>query len=144
MLRPIEISTAVEDLKKHSLASLHGEIARLVYLASTRDYNTGEYYHDGLAVTFTQEITSRAIAQCHEEVFQRVLKAPLEELVSDLEEYIKGGYSKDEIIRTWLTLEPYRVIIPLTCDPLSARLFCSNLMIALAILESRAKNRPTN
>lgn len=144
MLRPIEMSAAVEDLKKHSLASLHGEIARLVYLAATRDYNTGQYYHDGLASRFTQEIANKAIAECHEQVFQRVVEAPLEELVSQLEEYARGDYSEEEIISTWLNLEPYRVIIPLTCDPLSAKLFCSNLKIALAILESRVKNRPKN
>lgn len=138
------MSAAVEDLKKHSLASLHGEIARLVYLAATRDYNTGQYYHDGLASRFTQEIANKAIAECHEQVFQRVVEAPLEELVSQLEEYARGDYSEEEIISTWLNLEPYRVIIPLTCDPLSAKLFCSNLKIALAILESRVKNRPRN
>jgi hypothetical protein len=144
MLRPMELSAAVEDLKKHSLASLHGDVARLVYLSATRDYNTGKYYHDGLAARFTQEIASQALAACHQEVFQRMVEAPLQDLVSYLEEYISADSQEDEVISTWLTLEPYRVIIPLTCDPLSAKLFCSNLMIALVILESRAKNRPKN
>jgi hypothetical protein len=144
MLRPMELSAAVEDLKKHSLASLHGDVARLVYLAATRDYNTGKYYHDGLASRFTQEIAGRALADCHQEIFQKMVEAPLRDLVSHLEEYIRSDCQEDEVISTWLTLEPYRVIIPLCCDPLSAKLFCSNLMIALVILQSRAKNRPKN
>jgi hypothetical protein len=144
MLRPLKIDAAVEDLKKHSLAPLRGEIAQLVYLAATRDYNTGKYYHDGLAARFTPEIASEALAECHKEIFQRVIDAPLKDVVMQLEEYMKGNYPENDIISTWLTLEPYRVIVPLSCDPLSAKLFCSNLMIALAILESRAKNRPTN
>ncbi|MFZ0334613.1 MAG: hypothetical protein WAN10_08990 [Candidatus Acidiferrales bacterium] len=116
----------------------------MVYLAATRDYNTGKYYHDGLAGRFTQEIANQALAECHQEVFQRVAEAPLKELVSELEEYTKGDYSENELVSTWLTLEPYRVIIPLNCDSLSAKLFCSNFRIALAILESRAKNRLKN
>ena len=144
MLRPIEINAAVQDLKRHSLASLRGEIARLVYLAATRDYNTGKYYHDGLAARFTQEIADQALAECHQEVFQRVAEAPLKALVSELEEYARGDYSENELVSTWLTLEPYRVIIPLNCDLLSAKLFCSNFRIALAVLESRAKNRLKN
>lgn len=144
MLRPIKIDAAVEDLKKHSLAPLHGDVAQLVYLAATRDYNTGKYYHDGLAARFTPEIASKALAECHNEVFQKVVDAPLKDVVMQLEEYIRGSYPANELINTWLTLEPYRVIIPLSCDPLSAKLFCSNFMIALAILESRVKNRPQN
>lgn len=140
----MELSAAVEDLKKHTLVSLRGEIARLIYLAGTRDYNTGKYHHDGLALRFTQEIANEAIGKCHEEVFRRVAETPLEDLVSQLQEYITGEYREDEVIAAWLKLEPYRVVIPLTCDPLSAKLFCSNLMIALAILESRAKNRAKN
>jgi hypothetical protein len=144
VLRAIKVDTAIEDLKKHSLAPLRGEVAQLVYLAATRDYNTGKYYHDGLAARFTQEIAGQALAECHKEVFQKIVDTPLENIVLQLEEYIKGGYPENEILNTWRTLEPYRVIIPLSCDPLSAKLFCSNFMIALAILESRGKNRQQN
>lgn len=140
----MEITAAIEDLWKHTLAPLHGDIARLVYLAGTRDYNTGKYYHDGLALRFSQEIANQALAECHEEVFRRVAGASLEELVSQLREYIKDDYSANEIIATWLNLEPYRVIIPRTRDAISVKLFCSNFTIALAILESRAKSHREN
>ena len=113
----------------------------MVYLAATRDYNTGKYYHDGLAIKFTQEIASQALAACHQETFQRLVEAPLEDLVGQLDKYIKSNNSEEaEVISTWLELEPFRVTIPLNCDPISAQLFCSNLRIALAILDSRAKN----
>jgi hypothetical protein len=146
MLKPLNLGAAVEDLKKYSLAPLHGEVARLVYLAATRDYNTGMYYHDGLAVRFTPEIAGQALAECHQEIFQKMVETPLKDLVNQLEEYIKSdsGCPMGQIVSTWMTLESYRVIIPLTCDELSAKLFCSNFMIALAILDSRAKNRLRN
>lgn len=144
MLEPLELRAAVDDLKKHTLASLHGDVARLVYLAGTRDYNSGKYYHDGLAARFTQEISGRALAECHQQVFQRIVEAPLGDLVSCLEEYIRSDCPGDGVLNTWLTLEPYRVIIPMSCDPLAAKLFCSNFMIALVILEHRARSRSKN
>lgn len=141
MFRSSQISAAVEDLKKHSLQHIRGEIAQLVYLASTRDYNTGKYYHEGLALCFTEQVAGEAVARCHEEIFRRVVEAPLKELVSKLEEYMETIDTTDKFLSVWLTLEPYRMIIPMTCDPLSAKLFCSNLAIALSILESRVKSR---
>lgn len=140
----MNLSAAVEDLKRHTLALLHGDVARLVYLAATRDYNTGKYYHDGLAARFNEEIAASALAECHREVFERMVDSPLADFVGHLEEYTRGACEEDQVISTWMTLEPYRVIIPLNSDPLSAKLFCSNVMIALVILESRAKNRLRN
>ena len=139
--KTLQIRAAVDDLKRHSLASLHGDIAQLVWVAGTRDYNTGQYYHDGLAACFTQEIASRALAQCHEECFRRLVRSPIKELVKLLEEYVTDHFPPEEFVLTWLKLEPYRVLIPVACDPVSAKLFHSNLKIALSILESRAKNR---
>jgi hypothetical protein len=140
MLETRDINAAVNDLKKRSLSSLHSGLAQLVYVAGTRDYNTGQYYHDGLAARFTQEIASKALAQCHEECFLRVVEAPIEELVRLVDEYARVN-SSGQLVSTWLDIEPYRILVPLTCEPLSARLFCSNLKIALLILELRATNR---
>lgn len=144
MLRHLDTGAAVEDLKKRTLASLRGDISRLVYLTATRDCNTGKYYHDGLATQFTEEIADLALAECHQEIFRKLAEAPLEEIVRQLEDYVRASYSTDEIIQTWSKLEPYRLMVPLICDRLSARLFCSNFTIALAILQSRAKNRYRN
>lgn len=135
----LQIREAVDDLKKRSLAVLRGDIAQLVYVAGTRDYNTGQYYHDGLAACFTPEIASKALAQCHQECFRRVVEASMRELVTQLDEYIKSNRAPVGFISIWLSLEPYRVLTPLACDPFSAKLFCSNFKIALSILESRAR-----
>jgi|SRR5579875_317538 len=143
MLTRMHARAAVQDLKNRTLAPLHGDIARLVYLSATRDYNSGKYYHDGLALRFTEEIANQALAQCHAESFQKVAEIPLRELVGQLQEYLESVCA-DEAIQTWLDLEPYRMLMPLTCDPLSAKLFCSNVMIALTILESRAKKQRKN
>lgn len=141
----LDVEAAAEDLKNHSLRGFREEISRLVYLAGTRDYNTGKYYHDGLALRYTSEVACKALAFCHEESFRKVLEISLEDLVAQLQEYLsihdcEGG----EVLKNWSKLEVYRVIVPSVCDLLSASFFCSNLRLALAILESRMRGRPSS
>lgn len=136
----IDIERAREDLKNRTLAKLPGDIARLIYLAGTREYNTGRYHHDGLAFHFTPEGAARALAACHQEIFDRLALCPLEELVRQLEIYLQSTHENpDDVLRTWRTLKSYRVIVPLECDPLAAKLFVSNIKIALAVLQSRQR-----
>lgn len=145
MIGPLSVGAAVEDLRIHTLNSLSGDLSRLIYLASTRDYNTGKYYHDGLAVRFSPTIANQALAACHQETFEHLVELPLEQLVYEVEDYAKSNSSeKDELVTMWLTLEPFRIVIPVASDPISTQLFCSNVRIALAILDSRARNPQRN
>src|SRR5712692_3047054 len=133
-----DVAAAIQDVKSRTLAGLPGDLARLIYIASTRDYNTGQYYHEGLAMRFTEEVASRALAACHQEIFDRLAPSSLEELIKHLETYVSSTRAQlAAVLEAWEKLEPYRVTIPLECDPLSAQFFFSNLKIALAILESR-------
>src|SRR5258708_20099318 len=88
--RNIDIEPAVTDLRNRTLSRLPGDFSRLVYLASSRDCNTGEYYHDGLAFHFSQNVTSKAMALCHRESFDRLVYASLEELIEELSNYISS------------------------------------------------------
>jgi len=134
----LSLEAAIEDFQTRTLAGMSGEIAQLVYLASTRDYNTGEYYHDGLAARFSQESARAALAAHHKKVFQALVSSSLERLVEDLKAYIRSAcVSEADFFRLWKKLEPYRVTIPLDCDGLSAQLFFSNIRIALAVLQAR-------
>ena len=60
-VKRVSVEEAIEDLQNHTLEGISGSIARLVYLASTRDYNSGRYYHDGLAFRFTEEVAQTAL-----------------------------------------------------------------------------------
>ncbi len=49
----VPVQDAYDDLLNRSLSRISCELGRLIYLASTRDYNTGNYYHEGLASRFS-------------------------------------------------------------------------------------------
>ncbi len=142
-IKRVEVDEAVQDIKDRTLAGISGNIGRLICLASTRDYNTGRYYHDGLASSFSEEVAGAALAACHLEIFKQLTLSSLEDLVRELESYVHSSHARPkEIIQAWEKLETYRVTIPLKCDPLSAEFFFSNVKIALAILRFRLGDGP--
>ena len=141
----VPVQAAYDDLLHRSLSKLSGDLARLVYLASTRDYNTGTYHHDGLAARFRPDAASKALEIAHRDAFHRLSAYSLEELVTELELYLNASHeSPADVLRVWQKLEPYRVAIPVEVNPAVARLFLSNVRLALAIWRFRQKQRPVH
>src|SRR5713101_4837060 len=138
--RNIDIEPAITDLRSRTLSRLPGDFSRLVYLASSRDCNTGKYYHDGLEFHFSQNVASKAMAMCHREIFGRLVFSSLEELIAELSNYISSTDERpEEFLKSWKHLGSYRVTIPSDCDELEAEVFLSNVKMALAILQTRQK-----
>jgi hypothetical protein len=140
-----DVLAAADDLQRRTLVEMTQPLERLIYLASTRDYNTGLYYHQGLAARFSEEAACEALASCHREAFEELVDASLEELVHELEAYLQSTrVAPSDFIAAWKGLEPYRVAVPVGIDSLSSELVFSNLKVALAILESRlvARSEP--
>lgn len=136
----MDVLQAADDLRRRSLAGYPRPLDRLIYLASMRDYNTGLYYHDGLATRYSAEVACEAMADCHREAFRQLVGNSLEELVDQLEAYMASTHtSPTDFVTAWKGLEPYRVAVPVESDPLSAQLLFSSFKIALAILESRLR-----
>ena len=134
----VPVQAAYDDLLRRSLARLSGDLERLIYLASTRDYNTGIYHHDGLAARFRPDAAGKALEIAHRDIFYRLSAYSLEQLVQELELYLNSSHeSPADVLRIWQKLEPYRVAIPLDVNPAVARLFLSNVRLALAIWRHR-------
>lgn len=139
----MDVQQAAEDLRFRTLSAIPRPLDRLIYLASMRDYNTGLYYHDGLASRFSQEAASEALADCHAEAFRQLVHCSLEDLVVQMEAYVSSTHTNlDEFLVAWMKLEPYRVAVPVETDPLSMEFLFSNFRVALAILEARLHPRP--
>ncbi len=133
--KKVTVKEAYDDLLRRSLSKIRGDLARLIYLASTRDYNTGKYHHDGLAARFQAEIAGQALEMAHREIFHRLAACSLQELVGEVEIYVSSSrQSREEILEVWQKLEPYRVALPVDVNVAAAQLFVSNVKLALAIL----------
>ena len=138
----MDVQQAADDLRRRSLSEFPSPLDRLIYLASMRDYNTGLYYHDGLASRFSPEVACEAMADCHREAFRQLVGCSLEDLVSQMEGYMASTHtSPTDFLTAWKGLEPYRVAVPVESDPLSAQFLFSSFKIALVILESRLNRR---
>jgi hypothetical protein len=139
----ITVQAAYEDFLHRSLSKLPCDLARLIYLASTRDYNTGSYHHDGLASRFSPEVAAKALEIAHRQIFIQLSAYSLEDLVEQLRIYFESSHDgAAEILRTWQKLEPYRIAIPVEVNLAVARLFLSNIRLALAIWRSRQNRSP--
>lgn len=139
--RPVQ--DASEDLHRRTLSKLARPLDRLIYLASTRDYNTGMYYHDGLAATYNEDVACQALAECHREAFNELIGTSLRDLVQQMEDYMASvQLSADKFISAWKKLEPYRVTVPVESDPLAAEFLFANLRTAVAIVEMRQAPPP--
>src|SRR5882762_2918229 len=137
-VRLVPVQEAYEDLLNRTLSRISCDLGRLIYLASTRDYNTGNYYHEGLAGRFSPDIARKALEIAHRQAFYELSAFSLEDLASDLEAYLRSSRENpQEFLRAWRKLEPYRVAIPTEVHLTVARLFTSNLRLALAILRFR-------
>jgi len=129
---------AYEDLLRRTLYSLPCDLARLIYLASTRDYNSGTYHHEGLSTQYRAEEAQEALRTAHREIFYRLANCSLEELAGEVERYARASReTHGGFIRTWQGLEPYRVAVPMEVSGTTVQLFLSNIRLALEVLKWR-------
>ena len=134
---------AYDDLWQRTLGKIPGDLNRMIYLASTRDYNSGRYHHAGLETTFGYDAVKQALETAHQDIFWKLTRSSLEQLVGELEVYIRSSAeSPEELLRTWRTLQPYRVAIPLEVDAMAAQLLLSNLKLGLEVLQKRRSQPP--
>ena len=132
------LQQAYDDLVSRSLSRVPSELGRLIYLASTREYNTGHYYHQGLSDRFGPDAAQKALEIAHRQAFYKVSAFALEDLAQELERYLESTKENPlECLRAWQKLEPYRIAVPADVNATVARLFTSNLRLALAILRFR-------
>jgi hypothetical protein len=139
------MNNSYQDLLERSLSKISCDLSRLVYLASTREYNTGNYHHEGLSGRYGAEEARIALQTAHNAVFARLSTASLEELVRQLESYVeKSQMAPNEVVHAWQELEPYRIAMPMNANPTAVQLLLSNIRVALKVLQLRQKPNPVN
>lgn len=133
----------VEDFTSRTLKCVPSQYGRLLYLASLRDLATGRYVHEGLASVYSVEAVQQALADCHQELFDRLLELPLEEQETDLIECLgslEGDF--DGVLGRWLEVEFYRLLVPLGAPAYLRDLFCANVRTLLNVLSADRTAQP--
>lgn len=128
----------IQDFTLVTLAGIPGEFSRLTYMASLRDLSSGRYEHAGLAALYPDEAMQQALQLCHEQIFERVLEAPLARQEADLKECLErmpGGLCAT--LAHWRRMEAFRVLMPERSPDYLKELFCSNLRALLEILQEQ-------
>jgi hypothetical protein len=135
---PADVLDAYEDFSSRTLARISSALERLIYIASTRDYNSGLYHHEGLSARFNTAAAASALEVAHLEAFHIVSLMPLRHLSEELQKYMHSSReAPHSFLNAWQKLEPYRVAIPISADPTVAELFVSNVKISLGVLRHR-------
>ena len=125
----------IEDFTVTTLAGIPGLFARLAYLASLRDLSSGRYEHAGLAALYPDAAIQQALQLCHEQIFDRILEAPLSVQEADFRACLAGMEGGLQVaVSHWRRIEAYRVLQPEEAPDYLKDLFCSNLRALLEIL----------
>jgi len=135
-----EVKAAMDDLRGRTLSRMPSPLERLIYIASTRDYNSGRYHHAGLEARFGVVASADALLSAHNGAFAEVASLSLGQLTEELLIYIQKSRERPEVfLGSWQKLEPFRVTIPLHADPILVDLFISNIKLALAVTKYRLR-----
>ena len=135
---PLAASPVVQDILNALEMSLPTDMARLIFLATVRDNNSGHYYHPEVARRYSPEIADAAMLACHKQIYERVVSLSLEDLTDQLDDYMATvRASKNRLIESWSKLRAYRATIPMDTDPISAEIFFMKVDVAVAILGAR-------
>ena len=139
----VTMNGAYDDLLRRTLSGIPCDLARLIYLASTRDYNSGMYHHEGLSARYSTALARDALQTAHRDIFFRLVALSLEELVGEMESYVRMSREAPiGFVHAWQELEPYRVAVPMEVDATMVQLFLSNIRVALEVLRFRQEQGP--
>lgn len=124
---------------RRTLGTIKTPLARLAYLASLRNVNTGTYEHFGLAEKIGQGEADRLIRRSHVEVFQQWLCFSLERQKAELETYFAElDGDRREILSNWLHLGPYASWVPAESRDVERKLFYTDLELVLDMIRSES------
>lgn len=133
-----DASTIADQVHNALCLALPNDLSRMIYVATIRDNNSGNYYHPELGRKFGPDLANRAMLTCHQDLFDQVVALSLEELTDQLDAYAASTrVSKARMVESWKKLRPYRTTIPMDAPPISTEIFLMKLDIAVSLLEAR-------
>jgi hypothetical protein len=133
--------SVIEDFTSRTLAAIPSDFGRLCYVSSLKDSSTGLYKHDGLMDLYSDNSVQAALAQCHEELFSRILETPLNHQERDLRNCLNvAGDQFWAVVESWRESRSFRSMCPEGLPDYLDELFCSNMNALLAIFSANRTN----
>ena len=128
---------AMEDVWERTLSQIPTTFGKVAHLASLRNENSGQYEHFGLAQLYSDEEADRVLGLSHHQVFREWLNFPLEKQRQDLEVYLASlEGEREKVLQTWLTLTPYRNLLPVGALEAERLLYISDLELILELMRN--------
>jgi hypothetical protein len=125
------------DLWRNTLSQIPTVFGRLIYLSTLRGTNSGLYEHHGLALSYGPRAANETLRRSHEDAFREWLTFDLERQKADLEAYLTGLVEeRTAVIDTWLRLNPYRNLMPVSARSSDQDLFLVDFRAILEILRN--------
>jgi len=128
--------TASEALELEVLRHLPNDLARLCYLSSLFDANTGRYRDHGRSPRFGDEAAHLAAQKAHEEVFARVLRASMD-LWRQFAEWMEDAPETSmNVLREWSANKTYLLLAPRTALKAEVSVFEGHMATVLELFRS--------
>jgi hypothetical protein len=138
-----QLATAVTELKRRLQSDYSNPIARLLFLAGTRDISTGLYSDERLAHRFDPATAAESLRLMHREIFEELAFSSLQEILVHVSEFIFNDTGNPVgTLTEWLETKPYRILRPKDYDPIAASVLFSQIRTALEIVAVRRQHPP--
>jgi hypothetical protein len=125
------------DLWRNTLSQIPTVFGRMIYLSTLRGANSGVYEHHGLSLVFGPRAANEALRRSHEDAFREWLSFDLEQQKADLDLYLTGLVEeRAAVIDTWLRLNPYRNLMPVSARSSDQELFLIDFRAILEVLRN--------
>jgi hypothetical protein len=133
--------SVIEDFTSRTLAAIPSDFGRLYYVSSLKNEKTGQYTHEGLLNLYPEHSVQAALAQCHEELFSRILETPLSNQERDMRNCLDAAGDKFwAVVESWRETRFYRTMCPEGLPDYLNELFCSNMNALLAVFSANNVN----
>jgi len=140
MVKPLPVQEAYEDLLQRSLSRIPCDLG-VCSTSPPRGLQHGKLSPRRLADRFSVKVARSALEIAHRQAFLQGCRSFAGRTGCDLASYLESSRENpEEFLRTWQRLEPYRIAIPMEVNPTVARLFASNVRLALAVLRLRQES----
>ncbi|MGH9523726.1 MAG: hypothetical protein ACRD3E_14455 [Terriglobales bacterium] len=130
----MRVLSANDDFCFRTLAAVEGSVRKLSYISGLRDID-GDYRHWGMQRTHGSDAANEAIASSHSQAWLQLLRAPLPELVAEIEKIDDG--ERDELLASLVAA----TALPEQLSGGSLRHFSSTVLALQLVFQGQSARR---